>query len=236
MNRIIGTGITKEMAVAGALFDLIRRCIMIKRWLVVGAILFICILLVGCGVVQEEYDVEQDIEQAQIASLQSSLSEAQNDLTEAQNDLTEAQNDLTAAQNDLTEAENQINTLESDLADRQGKYVQVLDEFNGLKNQLYALESQLESQLSDYDALVEKVDKAKIYAEMIEKYILVPVFNPTAEEKIDLSWLVQLTGNSELKEKWVVVYFSDTNEGKEEFFIIVGDALWQVLQWGIWRG
>jgi len=166
---------------------------MIKRWLVVGATLFVCILLVGCGVVQEEYDVMQDIEQdieqyteqAQIESLQSSLTEAQSDLTEAQND--------------LTEAENQINTLENDLADRQGKYVQVLDEFNGLKSQLYALESQQENQLSDYDALVEKVDKAKIYAEMLEKYILVPYFKLTPQEKIELDHLVHYTGNVELK-------------------------------------
>ena len=210
---------------------------MIKRWLVVGAILFICIILVGCGVGQEEYDAVQDVEQAQIASLQSSLSEvqsdfteAQSDFTEAQSDLTEAQNDLTEAQSDLTEAENQLNTLESDLADGQGKYVQVLDEFNGLKSQLYALESQLESQLNDYDALVKKVAKAKVYAEMLDKYILGLAFNLTQEEKTDLSRLVSYTGNSELNEKWAVVYFSDIDKGKEEVWAIMGAALWQVLQ------
>ena len=209
---------------------------MTKRWLAVGATLLACILLVGCGTRPEGHDAAQNIELAQIATLQSKLREAQSDLTEAQNDLTEAQNDLTEAQNDLTEAENQINTLESDLAAMQGKYVQVLGETNKLKNQLRSLESQLESQLSDYDVLVEKMTKAKLYAEMLEKYMLVPTFRLTpflrltAEERIDLDHLVHYTGNAELKEKWVLVYFGDREADKVEFFIAVGDGLWEVLR------
>jgi len=210
---------------------------MIKRWLVVGAALLACILLVSCGTRPEEHDAVQDIEQALIATLQGKLSEAQSDLTEAQSglteaqsDLTEAQSDLTEAQSDLTEAENQINTLESDLAAMQGQYVQALDEINPLKNQLLSLESQLESQLSDYDALVEKMTKAKLYAEMLEKYILVLFFELTAEGRIDLDHLVNYTGNAELIQKWAVFFFSDREADKVEFFIAVGDGLWEVLR------
>jgi septal ring factor EnvC (AmiA/AmiB activator) len=223
------------MAVAGALFGVAnRRCIMIRRWLLVVATLLVCILLMGCGTRPEEHDVAQDFVQEfqreQIAALQSQLLEAQSDLTKAQSDLTKAQSDLTKAQSDLTKAENQINTLERDLAAMEGRYAQVLGESSELESQLISLESQLESQLSDYDVLVEKVAKAKIYAEMIDKYILVSFLELTEEERIDLSWLVQYTGNTELIEKWSVFYFSDTEASKLSFLTIVGDALWQVLQ------
>ena len=190
-----------------------------KRWFAVGVTMMACLLLVGCGVPQEGHDAAL----AQVAFLQSKLSETQSDLTEAQSQ-------IESLESDLTEAENQINTLESDLAAMQGKYVQVLDETNKLKNQLYALESQLESQLSDYDVLVEKVAKAKVYAEMIEKYILVPFDILTAEEKIDLNLLAFYTSNADLREKWELFYISGRLTDKEEFFFAVGDGLWEVLR------
>ena len=200
-----------------------------KRWFAVGVTMMACLLLVGCGVPQEGHDAMRDAALAQVAFLQNKLSETQSDLTEAQLDLTEAQLDL-------TKAENQINTLESDLTAMQGKYVQVLGETNKLKSQLHSLESQLESQLSDYDVLVEKMTKAELYAEMLEKYMLVPTFRLTpffrltAEERIDLDHLVHYTGNAELKEKWMFVYFGDREADKVEFFIAVGDGLWEVLR------
>ena len=196
---------------------------MIKGWLAVGATLFACMLLVGCGIPQEEHDAVQSIEWAQVASLQSKLSKAQSDLTKAQSQ-------INSLEGDLTEAESQINTLESDLADVQSKFAQALDETSGLKSQLSSLESQLESQLSDYDVLVEKVAKARVYAEMLEKYILVSFFQLTAEGRIDLDHLVHYTGDDEVIEKWGVFYFSDKEADWVEFFVAVGDGLWEVLR------
>ena len=162
-----------------------------KRWFAVGVTMMACLLLVGCGVPQEGHDAAL----AQIATLQSKLSEAQSDLTKAQSQ-------IESLEGDLTEAESQINTRENDLTAMQDKYFQVLGETNELNNQLHSLESQLESQQSDNDVLVEKVAKARIYAEMIEKYILVPFDILTAEERIDLNLLVFYTNNADLREKW----------------------------------
>lgn len=196
---------------------------MIKGWLAVGATLFACMLLVGCGLLQEEHDAAQSTEWAQILSLQSKLNKAQSDLTQAQSQ-------IESLEGDFTEAESQINTLESDLAAMQGKFAQALYETSWLEGQLSSLESQLESQLSDYDVLVEKVAKARIYAEMIEKYILVSFFELTAEGRIDLDHLVHYTGDAELFGKWGVFYFSDKEADWVEFFVAVGDGLWEVLR------
>jgi len=190
-----------------------------KRWFAVGVTMMACLLLVGCGVPQEGHDAAL----AQIATLQSKLSEAQSDLTKAQSQ-------IESLEGDLTEAESQINTRENDLTAMQDKYFQVLGETNELNNQLHSLESQLESQQSDNDVLVEKVAKARIYAEMIEKYILVPFDILTAEERIDLNLLVFYTNNADLREKWELFYISGRLTDKEEFFFAVGDGLWEVLR------
>ncbi len=108
--------------------------------------------------------------------------------------------------------------------------MQISGDPDRLVSQLQSLEDQLERQLSEYDVLMQKMTEAKVYAEMLDKYILTPYFKLTAQEKIDLDHLVHFTGNEELIAKWAVFYFSGREADTVEFYIAVGDGLWQVLR------
>ena len=64
-----------------------------------------------------------------------------------------------------------------------------------------SLERRLEVQLDDYNVLVEKIAKAKVYAEMIDEYVLDKLWWLTVEEGLALRWLGQSINNSELIQK-----------------------------------
>jgi len=99
---------------------------MAKRLCLVGTMLSIYLLVVGCGVPQEEHDAvvaERDTALAQVVSLQKQLSQAQSDLDVAQSELARMQNDLEAAETNLAAMQSlasslqmQISSLQSDLA------------------------------------------------------------------------------------------------------------------------
>jgi outer membrane murein-binding lipoprotein Lpp len=93
---------------------------MLKKWFLVGAMLLLSVLLVvGCGVAQEDLDAavaERDAAKAQVTSLQSDLTAAESDLAAAQSDLAAAQSDLTATESDLTAAEGKVSSLQSQVS------------------------------------------------------------------------------------------------------------------------
>ena len=96
---------------------------MVKRWFLVGVMLLLVpLLVVGCGVAQEDYDAvlaERDAAQAQVASLQSDMSETQSqietlesDLADAQAQLTTVQSDYDKVNSDLAKTQDEIDALE----------------------------------------------------------------------------------------------------------------------------
>jgi len=99
---------------------------------VVAMVLLAALLLVGCGVPQEEHDevvTERDAALSQVVSLQSDLTEAQDEIEKLESDLVttesnliivkeerdKAQSDLSSAQSQVSSAQNQISSLQSEL-------------------------------------------------------------------------------------------------------------------------
>jgi septal ring factor EnvC (AmiA/AmiB activator) len=193
---------------------------MVKRWFVIGVILIVSLLLVSCNAAEGDQSAVQDVSQVQIASLQ-------NQLNEAQTSLAEAEDQIELLQSELADAGEQIEDLETELANEQNAGAQMLNQISRLESQL----STLRSQVSDYNVIADKVDMAVIYAEMLDRYLLVEAhYQLSAEDRIALDHLVNSTDNDNLKEKWAPFYFSDDDDDKVEFLIALGDGLWEVLQ------
>lgn len=80
-----------------------------KRWFAVGVVLLVVsLLVVGCGVPQEEHDAVlagRDAAQAEVALLQSDLTEVQSDLATAQSQVSSLRSDLTVAQSKVSDLE-----------------------------------------------------------------------------------------------------------------------------------
>lgn len=91
---------------------------MVKRWFLVGAmLLLVSLLVVGCGIPQEEHDAvvaELDSAQAQVASLQS--------------DLTEAESQIESLESDLAAAESDYDTLTEKVA-KVKVYVEIIEKY-----------------------------------------------------------------------------------------------------------
>ena len=123
---------------------------MIKKCVLVGVILSTFLLVVGCGIAQEDYDTvvaERDATQAQITSLQSDLSQAQSDLTTAEDNLAETESDLNQAQSDLT-------TMEDNLTETESYLNQVENKLQAIDTEAVHLARNAEF-LSEVNALIE---------------------------------------------------------------------------------
>jgi thiol-disulfide isomerase/thioredoxin len=122
---------------------------MLKRWFLVGLVFLVSLIVVGCGVPQEEHDValaERDTAQAEVASLQSELAEMQSDLATTESDLAETESDLATTQSEISSlqsqissSQSQISSLRSDLSEAEGQVAE-------LEKQIAALEG---SQVGD---------------------------------------------------------------------------------------
>ena len=139
---------------------------MAKRCLTLGVALLACLLVVGCGIPQEEYDAavaEKEAAEAQVASLQSELSKAKNDLAAAQEELATAQSDLEAAQDEAaageskgSSAQSQISSLKGDLAAAEATIAEKEAKIAELEAELAAAEEVAE----DGEEVVEEEEPA----------------------------------------------------------------------------
>jgi cell division protein FtsL len=134
---------------------------MLKRWPLVGLVFLVSLVVVGCGVPQEEHDTvlaERDAAQAEVASLQSELARMQKNLATAESDLGETESDLAGAQS-------QISSLQS--------------EISSLRSQISSLQSQLagvETQVAELEKLIPAIYKWQVYTDR-------PFFNDTRLQK-----------------------------------------------------
>lgn len=93
---------------------------MVKRWLLVSVMLLASLLVVGCGIPQEEYDAvvaERDAAQAQATTLQSDLAKARSDLTAVEAKLASLQEDYNTAKSNLTAVESALAEAEARIAE-----------------------------------------------------------------------------------------------------------------------
>ena len=110
---------------------------MVKKWLLVGGmLLLVSLLVIGCGIPQEEYDVvmaERDTLQREVTSLQSNLDTAENQIGTLESEVAEAQSQIEALGSNLDEAESQIETLQSDYDKLKNDYETVSSELADIK-------------------------------------------------------------------------------------------------------
>jgi len=113
---------------------------MAKKWFLVGGILLlVSLLVVGCGVPQEQYDAlssdlskaQQELQsikaelgsaQAKVSELTSSLRKAETDLEATQTDLEATQTDLKATQTDLGATQTDLGAVSKELAEIKNVY------------------------------------------------------------------------------------------------------------------
>lgn len=90
---------------------------MAKRWFLLGAILLLSLIVVGCGVAQSEYDAavaERDAVVSSLAAKQAELESVQNDLSASQSEMQSLQDEISAQVAQLSEAENRIEQLQAE--------------------------------------------------------------------------------------------------------------------------
>ena len=177
---------------------------MVKRWFAVGVtVLLVSLLVVGCGVPQEEHDAvlaEQDAAQAEVTSLQSDLDKAQGQIETLESDVTKAQSQIEALESDVAEAQNQIQSAQSSAS---------------------AARSQLSSFKSDLNSLWTSLDKKQ---ELAAYYIIYWAAAAVEDEEslgemtLNMVSTVDAVGNAELSQVWQDA-MSYAMEGKETEFM-----------------
>ena len=141
---------------------------MVKKWIAVGvALLLMAILVVGCGVPQEDYDAmiaERDTGLAKAASLESDLSATESTLAATESDLSATEGDLAATQSDLA-------ATQSELADAESQISSLKSAANKAKSDLAATQEEYSTFKSDLDGLWDSLEKKlDVQAELIDMY------------------------------------------------------------------
>lgn len=133
-----------------------------KQCLLGAMVLLVSLLVVSCGLPQEEYDAvrsERDAALtkteallAEVESLQSDLSKAESQITTLESDLSKEENDLSWVKSELSKAESDLSTLESELAAvrsaliaAQSQTADAQSHISSLQNELAAAEAELET-------------------------------------------------------------------------------------------
>ncbi|UCB42173.1 MAG: hypothetical protein JSV77_06790 [Dehalococcoidales bacterium] len=153
--------------------------------------------------------------EADVTELETDLADTEATLADTETELADTEADLATAEADLTAAQSQISTLQSSYAAAQSRA-------NSLQTQLNTAESQ-------YESLQQQVDACNPYGEILEKYYFVPGGYFTMYEILDVTLLVEATGDAELMELWDTYLEYDTPENAYNFWVAVWDGLWETL-------
>jgi len=115
------------------------------------------LLLVSCGISQEDYDTllaERDSLQAEVASLNGELNSVPQDLEDTQNKLTKAEEDLTAVKGELEPVQNKLLSTTSSLESTKRSLSSSRDQISSLKSEVSSLQNQIASLQSELDDAV----------------------------------------------------------------------------------
>ncbi len=126
-----------------------------KQFLLGAMVLLVSLLVVSCGIPQEEYDAvlaERDAALTKTESLQAEVEYLQNDLSKAESQITTLESDLSKAESDLSWVKSELSEVESDLAALQIALIAVQNQtadaqsrVSSLQNELAAAEAELEA-------------------------------------------------------------------------------------------
>jgi hypothetical protein len=106
-----------------------RRCNMLRRRLLVSVMLLASLVVVGCGIPQEDYDaVVADLNKAQqeLQSVKAELDKTEADLTDTEADLADTEAELMTAKAELETEQAEVQLYESRLAEAH-TYAEVWD-------------------------------------------------------------------------------------------------------------
>jgi chromosome segregation ATPase len=120
-------------------------------------LLVISLVVVGCGIPQETYDVvvaERDAAQSEVQVLQGELDKAENDLATVTGELATAESQIETVESNMTEAENQIETLESDIADAESQIESLRSSVSAARGQLSSFRSDLNTSWTSLETLL----------------------------------------------------------------------------------
>lgn len=133
-----------------------------KKWFLVGAVC-LSLLVVGCGLPQEEHDAvvaERDTAQAELTSLRNELAGVQSELDDTKSDLSARDSELATAKSDLATVLTQIESLESDVS--------------SANSRVSSANSKLSSANSELSAIKQGMEKAETFAGVISA-LFVPI-------------------------------------------------------------
>ncbi len=151
-------------------------------------------------------------------------------------DVVSLEGTVSTLETDVAELETIKANLESDLSDASDTIQSQFDEIYSLERDLAAAESSASAWLSQYNStraelsvLEQKVDGCSPYGEILEKYYFIPSDYFTFFEIVDMTSMVDDTGDATLIELWDTWLDYNTPGNAYAFWVAVWDGLWETL-------
>jgi len=115
-----------------------------KQFLLGAMVLLVSLLVVSCGIPQEEHDAvlaEQDATQAKVESLQTKVESLQTKVESLQGELDKAQGQIESIENDRSEVESDLATAQSQISSLQGTLNDAKDNLAAAEAQIFKMET-----------------------------------------------------------------------------------------------
>lgn len=183
---------------------------MTKRWFLVGGILLLVpLLIVGCGIPQEQYDVlASDLSNAQqeMQSVKGELGAAQAKVLELTSNLGKAETDLESTQTELGATQTDLETTQADLETTQAELETTQTKYDTFK-------ADLKSSLGSLD----KYAAVNHYVLGINRALCLDDLNGIEAAATKTTSAVNGCGDSELKSLWEQAYIVESGRWELKF-------------------
>jgi len=152
-----------------------KRCSIIKRWLLIDVAILACLMLVGCGIPQVEYDyavAEREAVEARIATLESDLSKERSEVSKVKNDLSSVQDEIAKARSDIEAAESEYDAVQSQVSSLKSQISSAQAETSKAKSELVAAEATIaekEAKMAEIEATIVELETAAEEEEEVEE-------------------------------------------------------------------
>ncbi len=127
-----------------------------KQFLLGAMVLLVSLLVVSCGIPQEEYDAvlaERDAALTKTESLQAEVKSLQNDLSKAESQITTLESDLSKAESDLSWVKSELSKVESNLATVQSALIAVQSHNTDAQSRVSSLQDELAAAEAELEAV-----------------------------------------------------------------------------------
>ena len=183
---------------------------MAKRWFLVGGILLLVpLLIVGCGIPQEQYDaLASDLSNAQqeLQSVKGELGASQAKVSELTLSLKKARTELEATQSDLESTQADLESTQADLESTQAELETAQTKYDTFK-------ADLKSSLGSLD----KYAAVNHYVLGINRALCLDDLNGIEAAATKTTSAVNGCGDSELKSLWEQAYIVESGRWELKF-------------------